>query len=91
MSPDFRQEMEGYAEIRREIEILRKYPFDYASYKGRVGELLNLLHPRDSGSRSPKSGRRRRHPGLSAWSPRTATSLPFRPDNTSTFLSRWEG
>ena len=46
MSRDFRQEIEGYTEIRREIEILRKYPFDYASYKGRVGELLDLLHPK---------------------------------------------
>jgi ferredoxin-NADP reductase len=46
MGRDFRQEIEGYAEIRREIEILRRYPFDYASYKGRVGEFLNLLHPK---------------------------------------------
>ena len=46
MSRDFRQEIEGYTEIRREIEILRKYPFDYASYKGRVGDLLDLLHPK---------------------------------------------
>ena len=46
MGRDFRQEIEGYAEIRREIEILRRYPFDYASYKGRVGELLDFLHPK---------------------------------------------
>ncbi len=46
MTRDFRQDIEGYAEIRREIEILRRYPFDYTSYKGKVGELLNLLHPK---------------------------------------------
>ena len=46
MTRDFRQDIEGYAEIRREIEILQKYPFDYASYKGRVENLLDLLHPK---------------------------------------------
>ena len=46
MSRDFRQEIEGYAEIRREIEVLKKYGFDYTSYKGKVGQVLNLLHPK---------------------------------------------
>lgn len=46
MSRDFRPEIDGYAEIRREIEILRRYGFDYSSHKGRVGQVLNLLHPK---------------------------------------------
>jgi ferredoxin-NADP reductase len=46
MSPDFRPEIEGYAEIQKEIEILQKYPFDYTSLKGRVPYVLNLLHPK---------------------------------------------
>ncbi len=46
MGRDFRPEIEGYAEIRREIEVLRRYGFDYASHRGRVGQVLNLLHPK---------------------------------------------
>ena len=46
MSRDFRAEIDGYAEIRREIEVLRRYGFDYSSHKGRVGQVLNLLHPK---------------------------------------------
>jgi|MudIll2142460700_1097286.scaffolds.fasta_scaffold77041_2 ferredoxin-NADP reductase len=46
MSRDFRPEIEGYAEIRREIEVLRRYGFDYSSYKGRVEQVLDLLHPK---------------------------------------------
>ena len=49
MSRDFRPEIEGYGEIRREIEILRRYGFDYSSHKGRVGQVLNLLHPKRIG------------------------------------------
>ena len=46
MSRDFRPEIEGYAEIQKEIETLRKYPFDYTSLKGRVPQILDLLHPK---------------------------------------------
>jgi ferredoxin-NADP reductase len=46
MTKDFRPEIEGYAEIRREIEVLRRYGFDYSSHKGRVDQVLNLLHPK---------------------------------------------
>ncbi len=46
MSRDFRAEIEGYSEIRREIEVLRRYGFDYSSYKGKVEQVLNLLHPK---------------------------------------------
>jgi ferredoxin-NADP reductase len=46
MSRDFRPEIEGYAEIQKEIEILQKYPFDYTSLKGRVPHVLNFLHPK---------------------------------------------
>jgi len=47
MTRDFRPEIEGYAEIRREIEVLRRYGFDYSSHKGRVDQVLNLLHPKN--------------------------------------------
>jgi len=46
MSRDFRPAIEGYTEIQREIEILGKYSFDYASLKGRVPQILDLLHPK---------------------------------------------
>jgi len=46
MSRDFRPEIDGYTEIRREIEVLRRYGFDYSSHRGRVGQILNLLHPK---------------------------------------------
>jgi len=46
MTRDFRPEIEGYAEIRGEIEVLRRYGFDYSSHKGRVDQVLNLLHPK---------------------------------------------
>ncbi len=46
MTRDFRPEIDGYAEIRGEIEVLRRYGFDYSSHKGRVDQVLNLLHPK---------------------------------------------
>jgi ferredoxin-NADP reductase len=46
MIRDFRPEIDGYTEIRREIEVLRRYGFDYSSHKGRVGQVLNLFHPK---------------------------------------------
>ncbi len=46
MSRDFRQDIEGFSEIQREIEILRKYGFDYTSQRGQVARTINLLHPK---------------------------------------------
>jgi len=46
MNRDFRPDMEGYAEILKEIETLRKYPFDYTSLKGTVPQILDFLHPK---------------------------------------------
>lgn len=46
MRRDFRLDIEGYAEIQKEIETLRKYPFDYTSLKGRVPQILDFLHPK---------------------------------------------
>jgi ferredoxin-NADP reductase len=46
MNRDFRPDIEGYTEILKEIETLRKYPFDYTSLKGRVSQIPDLLHPK---------------------------------------------
>lgn len=43
---DFRAEIEGYQEIKQELEICRKYGLDYRAQKGRKAEIINRLHPR---------------------------------------------
>lgn len=43
---DFRKDIEGYLEIQQEIEVLRKYGFDYKAQKGTVARTINLLHPK---------------------------------------------
>ncbi len=43
---DVMKDMEGYQEIAREIEVLRKYGSDYSSSKGVVEHIISLLHPR---------------------------------------------
>src|SRR3989304_627492 len=45
-SRDYRPEIEGFTEIQREIEVLRKYGFDYLTQKGKVGQVINMLHPK---------------------------------------------
>jgi len=45
-SEDYRSRIEGFEEIQKEIEVLRKYRIDYTTYKGRVVQLINLLHPK---------------------------------------------
>lgn len=43
---DFRQDIDGYQEIKQEIETCRKYGIDYLAQKGRRAEVVNRLHPR---------------------------------------------
>lgn len=45
-SADYRLQIEGFEEIQKEIEVLRKYRIDYTTYKGRAAQLINLLHPK---------------------------------------------
>lgn len=43
---DVISDIEGYQEIRHEIEILKKYGPDYSSYKGMVDQIIGSLHPK---------------------------------------------
>ena len=43
---DVLKDMEGYQEIAREIQVLRKYGSDYSSSKGVVEHIISLLHPK---------------------------------------------
>ena len=43
---DVLKDMEGYQEIAREIQVLRKYGSDYSSTKGVVEHIISLLHPK---------------------------------------------
>jgi len=44
---DIRQQIEGYAEIQAEIEVLRKYAHDRRADRGTVERVINLLHPKE--------------------------------------------
>lgn len=43
---DFREDIEGYREIKQEMEVCRKYGIDYRVQKGRRAEVVNRLHPK---------------------------------------------
>jgi len=43
---DFRPDIEGFPEIQGDIEVLRKYAVDYTTQKGRVTQIINMLHPK---------------------------------------------
>lgn len=43
--PDIKTQIEGYADILKENEILRKYALDRTVQKGRVAAAVNRLHP----------------------------------------------
>ena len=43
---DFRQDIEGFPEIQGDIEVLQKYAVDYTTQKGRVTQIINMLHPK---------------------------------------------
>lgn len=43
---DFREDIEGYREIKQEMEICRKYGIDYRAQQGRREQVVNRLHPK---------------------------------------------
>ena len=43
--PEIKEQIEGYAEIVKENEILRKYALDRTIQKGQVAAVVNRLHP----------------------------------------------
>ncbi|HHO75227.1 MAG TPA: 2Fe-2S iron-sulfur cluster binding domain-containing protein [Deltaproteobacteria bacterium] len=43
---DVVKDIEGYQEILKDIEILRKYGFDYSSQKGNIGQVIENFHPK---------------------------------------------
>jgi len=42
---DFYKDIEGYTEIQKEIEVLRKHSRDYSSEVDAVAQIISLLHP----------------------------------------------
>jgi len=45
MADDYKKDIEGYAEVQKEIETCRKYGIDYTTEKGKVAQIINRLHP----------------------------------------------
>lgn len=43
---DIRQELKGYQEIKKEVEICQKYGQDYRNQRGMKAAIINRLHPR---------------------------------------------
>ena len=43
---DVMKDIEGYQEIHNDIEILRKYGFDYSSQKGNIEQVIEHYHPK---------------------------------------------
>lgn len=43
---DFYKDIEGYTEIQKEVEVLRKHSRDYSSEVDTVTQIINLLHPK---------------------------------------------
>ncbi|HNX92709.1 MAG TPA: FAD-binding oxidoreductase [Syntrophomonas sp.] len=43
---DFREDIEGYGEIKQEMEICRKYGINYRAQKSRRADVVSRLHPR---------------------------------------------
>lgn len=43
---DFYKDIEGYAEIQKEVDILRKHSRDYSSEVDKVSQIIRLLHPK---------------------------------------------
>jgi len=42
---DWKKDIEGYADIQKEIEACRKYGIDYTIEKAKVAQIINRLHP----------------------------------------------
>lgn len=43
---EYRKSIEGYAELEKEIQVLKKHDGDYALYGSSVSETINLYHPK---------------------------------------------
>jgi len=43
---DVMHDIEGYQDIQKEIEVVRRYGPDYTTQKGRVQQIINMLHPK---------------------------------------------
>jgi len=43
---DVIKDIEGYQDIQKDIEILRKYGFDYTSKKGNIEQVIETFHPK---------------------------------------------
>ena len=41
------EKIAGYTEIKKEIEVLKKYPVDRAAERGQVAEIINRLNPKN--------------------------------------------
>jgi len=46
MKKEINEKIQGYAEIIKEIEVLKKYPVDRSAERGQVEEISNRLHPK---------------------------------------------
>jgi ferredoxin-NADP reductase len=45
MTTQWMSDIDGYDEIQADIQVLRKYGFDYTIQRGKVQQLINMLHP----------------------------------------------
>ena len=46
MKKEINEKIEGYAEIKKEIGVLRKYPVDRSAERGQVEQIINCRHPK---------------------------------------------
>ncbi len=42
---DYRRDIAGFEETEKEIEVLKKYGMDYSTQRGRVRQIIDMLHP----------------------------------------------
>jgi len=43
---EYRKSIEGYSELEKEIQVLKKHDGDYALYGGKVSDTIDLYHPK---------------------------------------------
>jgi len=46
MKNKIHEQIEGYSEIKNEIEVLKKYPIQRSAERGQVEQIINRLHPK---------------------------------------------
>jgi len=46
MNNKIHEQIQGYSEIKNEIEVLKKYPVQRSAERGQVEQIINRLHPR---------------------------------------------